>query len=158
MELGRARAWASQLCCRPFLQGVYVLMSGLDYERLVLSAGPLGIMQASDRTGSAAVLSMRLAVTALLPCYPAAPLPQPAACCSPAAARCLPHTLALRLMLPACRPAVQACLDTVLPYCHERTQFGQRIGEFQVCRGRRVNVNTARALLRQPLLVDDVRV
>ncbi len=26
----------------------------------------------------------------------------------------------------------QACLDTVLPYCHERTQFGQRIGEFQV--------------------------
>ena len=26
-------------------QGVYVLMSGLDYERLVLSAGPLGIMQ-----------------------------------------------------------------------------------------------------------------
>ena len=29
-----------------FRQGVYVLMSGLDYERLVLSAGPLGIMQA----------------------------------------------------------------------------------------------------------------
>ena len=28
-------------------KGVYVLMSGLDYERLVLSAGPLGIMQAS---------------------------------------------------------------------------------------------------------------
>lgn len=27
--------------------GVYVLMSGLDYERLILSAGPLGIMQAS---------------------------------------------------------------------------------------------------------------
>ena len=27
-------------------QGVYVLMSGLDYERLVLSAGPLGLMQA----------------------------------------------------------------------------------------------------------------
>ena len=26
-------------------QGVYVLMSGLDYERLVLSAGPLGLMQ-----------------------------------------------------------------------------------------------------------------
>jgi len=29
----------------PLAQGVYVLMSGLDYERLVLSAGPLGIMQ-----------------------------------------------------------------------------------------------------------------
>ena len=49
--------------------GVYVLMSGLDLERLVLSAGPLGIMQ--------------------------------------------------------------ACLDTVLPYVHQRKQFGQKIGEFQ---------------------------
>jgi isovaleryl-CoA dehydrogenase len=28
-------------------KGVYVLMKGLDYERLILSAGPLGIMQAS---------------------------------------------------------------------------------------------------------------
>ena len=52
-------------------QGVYVLMSGLDYERLVLSAGPLGLMQ--------------------------------------------------------------ACLDVVLPYIHDRKQFGQKIGEFQVC-------------------------
>ena len=51
-------------------QGVYVLMSGLDYERLVLSAGPLGLMQ--------------------------------------------------------------ACLDVVLPYIHDRKQFGQKIGEFQV--------------------------
>ncbi len=50
-------------------QGVYVLMSGLDYERLVLAAGPLGLMQAA--------------------------------------------------------------LDTVLPYVHERKQFGQKIGEFQ---------------------------
>lgn len=53
-------------------QGVYVLMSGLDYERLVLSAGPLGLMQ--------------------------------------------------------------ACLDVVLPYIHDRKQFGQKIGEFQVRR------------------------
>lgn len=30
----------------PFLSGVYVMMSGLDLERLVLAAGPLGIMQA----------------------------------------------------------------------------------------------------------------
>ena len=45
-------------------------MSGLDYERLVLSAGPLGLMQ--------------------------------------------------------------ACLDVVLPYVHDRKQFGQKIGEFQV--------------------------
>jgi len=51
-------------------KGVYVLMSGLDYERLVLSAGPLGLMQ--------------------------------------------------------------ACLDVVLPYVHDRKQFGQKIGEFQV--------------------------
>src|SRR3954452_9336277 len=50
--------------------GVRVLMSGLDYERLVLAGGPLGIMQ--------------------------------------------------------------ACLDVVLPYAHERKQFGQPIGEFQL--------------------------
>ncbi|WDS36926.1 isovaleryl-CoA dehydrogenase [Pseudoxanthomonas sp.] len=50
--------------------GVKVLMSGLDYERVVLSGGPLGIMA--------------------------------------------------------------ACLDLVLPYVHERRQFGQSIGEFQL--------------------------
>jgi isovaleryl-CoA dehydrogenase len=50
--------------------GVKVLMSGLDYERVVLAAGPLGIMQ--------------------------------------------------------------ACLDAVLPYVHERKQFGQPIGSFQL--------------------------
>lgn len=31
-------------------KGVYVLMSGLDYERLVLAAGPVGIMQAAFNT------------------------------------------------------------------------------------------------------------
>jgi isovaleryl-CoA dehydrogenase len=50
--------------------GVNVLMSGLDYERVVLAAGPLGIMQ--------------------------------------------------------------ACMDVVLPYVHDRRQFGQPIGEFQL--------------------------
>ncbi|MCA8908742.1 MAG: isovaleryl-CoA dehydrogenase [Rhodospirillaceae bacterium] len=50
--------------------GVRVLMSGLDFERLVLAAGPLGIMQ--------------------------------------------------------------ACLDLVVPYLHDRKQFGQSIGEFQI--------------------------
>jgi isovaleryl-CoA dehydrogenase len=50
--------------------GVSVLMSGLDYERVVLSGGPLGIMA--------------------------------------------------------------ACLDVVLPYVHQRKQFGQPIGEFQL--------------------------
>jgi isovaleryl-CoA dehydrogenase len=54
----------------PLHHGVRVLMSGLDYERVVLSAGPLGIMQ--------------------------------------------------------------ACLDTVLPYVHQRTQFGTPIGQFQL--------------------------
>lgn len=54
--------------------GVRVLMSGLDYERAVLAAGPLGIMQ--------------------------------------------------------------ACLDVVLPYLHERKQFGQAIGEFQLMQGK----------------------
>ena len=68
-------------------KGVNVLMSGLDYERAVLSAGPLGIMQ--------------------------------------------------------------ACMDVVLPYVHERKQFGQSIGEFQLMQGKiadmYVALNTARA-------------
>ena len=54
--------------------GVRVLMSGLDYERAVLSAGPVGILQ--------------------------------------------------------------ACLDVVLPYVHEREQFGKAIGEFQLIQGK----------------------
>ena len=68
-------------------KGVRVLMSGLDYERTVLSAGPLGIMQ--------------------------------------------------------------ACMDVVLPYVHERKQFGQAIGEFQLMQGKLadmyVALNTSRA-------------
>lgn len=54
--------------------GVKVLMSGLDYERAVLAAGPIGIMQ--------------------------------------------------------------ACMDVVLPYVHDRKQFGQPIGEFQLMQGK----------------------
>jgi isovaleryl-CoA dehydrogenase len=54
--------------------GVTILMSGLDYERVVLAAGPLGIMQ--------------------------------------------------------------ACIDVVMPYIHERQQFGQPIGEFQLVQGK----------------------
>ncbi len=69
--------------------GVNVLMSGLDYERAVLAAGPVGIMQ--------------------------------------------------------------ACLDVVLPYLHERKQFGQAIGEFQLMQGKIADMYTAltasRALL-----------
>ncbi|MCA3254057.1 MAG: isovaleryl-CoA dehydrogenase [Alphaproteobacteria bacterium] len=68
-------------------RGVQVLMSGLDYERVVLSGGPLGIMQ--------------------------------------------------------------ACLDVVVPYVHERKQFGQAIGEFQLMQGKLadmyVALSTARA-------------
>ncbi|MBI1214917.1 MAG: isovaleryl-CoA dehydrogenase [Alphaproteobacteria bacterium] len=68
-------------------KGVNVLMSGLDYERAVLAAGPLGIMQ--------------------------------------------------------------ACMDVVVPYLHERKQFGQSIGEFQLMQGKLadmyVALNTARA-------------
>ncbi|WOS65069.1 isovaleryl-CoA dehydrogenase [Sinorhizobium fredii] len=67
--------------------GVKVLMSGLDYERVVLSAGPLGIMA--------------------------------------------------------------ACLDVVVPYLHERKQFGQPIGEFQLMQGKLadmyVTMNASRA-------------
>jgi isovaleryl-CoA dehydrogenase len=60
--------------------GVRVLMSGLDYERLVLAGGPLGIMQ--------------------------------------------------------------ACMDVVIPYVHERRQFGQAIGEFQLMQGKLADMYT----------------
>ena len=62
-------------------KGVNVLMSGLDYERAVLAAGPLGIMQAA--------------------------------------------------------------LDAVMPYVHERKQFGQAIGEFQLIQGKVADMYTA---------------
>ncbi|HUD52299.1 acyl-CoA dehydrogenase family protein, partial [Parvibaculum sp.] len=55
-------------------EGVRVLMSGLDYERAVLSGGPLGIMQ--------------------------------------------------------------ACMDVVVPYVHDRKQFGEPIGTFQLMQGK----------------------
>ncbi|GEM75101.1 isovaleryl-CoA dehydrogenase [Vibrio sagamiensis] len=68
-------------------KGVEVLMSGLDYERVVLAGGPLGIMQ--------------------------------------------------------------ACLDEVIPYIHDRKQFGQSIGEFQLVQGKLADMysrlNAARA-------------
>src|SRR5467141_4638645 len=61
-------------------EGVHVLMSGLDYERAILAAGPLGIMQ--------------------------------------------------------------ACLDVVIPYIHDRRQFGQAIGEFQLIQGKVADMYT----------------
>ncbi|MBN9565498.1 MAG: isovaleryl-CoA dehydrogenase [Alphaproteobacteria bacterium] len=60
--------------------GVHVLMKGLDYERVVLAGGPLGIMQ--------------------------------------------------------------ACMDIVLPYIHQRVQFGKRIGEFQLMQGKIADMYT----------------
>ena len=62
-------------------RGVNVLMSGLDYERVVLSGGPLGIMA--------------------------------------------------------------ACMDVVMPYVHERRQFGQAIGEFQLMQAKLADMYTA---------------
>ncbi|MDP3267546.1 MAG: isovaleryl-CoA dehydrogenase [Legionella sp.] len=61
-------------------QGTKVLMSGLDYERTVLAAGPVGIMQ--------------------------------------------------------------ACMDVVLPYVHERKQFNKAIGEFQFIQGKLADMYT----------------
>jgi len=61
-------------------RGVNVLMSGLDFERAVLSGGPLGIMS--------------------------------------------------------------ACMDVVVPYVHERKQFGQPIGEFQLMQGKLADMYT----------------
>lgn len=62
-------------------KGVNVLMSGLDYERVVLSGGPLGIMQ--------------------------------------------------------------ACMDVVVPYVHERKQFGKSIGTFELMQGKIADMYTA---------------
>ncbi|MCG5514154.1 isovaleryl-CoA dehydrogenase [Ectothiorhodospira shaposhnikovii] len=62
-------------------EGVKVLMSGLDYERAVLAAGPLGIMA--------------------------------------------------------------ACMDVVIPYVHERKQFGQAIGEFQLMQAKLADMYTS---------------
>ena len=67
-------------------RGVNVLMSGLDYERAVLAAGPLGIMA--------------------------------------------------------------ACLDVVLPYVHDRRQFGQPIGEFELMQGKLADMYTTRNACR----------
>src|ERR1700756_2481223 len=61
-------------------EGVQVLMSGLDFERAILAAGPLGIMQ--------------------------------------------------------------SCLDVVIPYVHDRKQFGQAIGEFQLIQGKIADMYT----------------
>ncbi len=61
-------------------QGVKILMSGLDYERVVLAGGPLGIMR--------------------------------------------------------------SCLDVVMPYVHDREQFGQPIGEFQLIQGKIADMYT----------------
>jgi len=61
-------------------QGVRILMSGLDYERVVLAGGPLGIMR--------------------------------------------------------------NCMDVVMPYIHERQQFGQSIGEFQLMQGKIADMYT----------------
>ena len=66
--------------------GVRVLMSGLDYERVVLSAGPLGLMQAA--------------------------------------------------------------MDVVIPYVHERKQFGQAIGEFQLMQGKLADMYTTLSACR----------
>lgn len=67
-------------------RGVAVLMSGLDYERAVLSGGPVGIMQ--------------------------------------------------------------ACLDICVPYVHDRKQFGQSIGEFQLVQGKLADMYTVTAASR----------
>lgn len=62
-------------------KGSAILMSGLDYERVVLAGGPLGIMR--------------------------------------------------------------ACMDQVMPYLHDRKQFGQAIGEFQLMQGKLADMYTA---------------
>ncbi len=66
--------------------GVKILMSGLDYERVVLSGGPIGVMQ--------------------------------------------------------------ACMDVVVPYVHERKQFGKAIGEFQLIQGKLADMYTTLSMVK----------
>lgn len=66
--------------------GVKVLLSGLDFERVILCGGPIGIMQ--------------------------------------------------------------ACMDSVMPYVHERKQFGQAIGEFQLIQGKLADMYTTLSACR----------
>jgi len=81
----------------PLNGGVKVLMSGLDYERAVLAAGPIGIMQ--------------------------------------------------------------ACMDVVLPYVHERKQFDREIGSFQLVQGKMadmyVRMNASRAYVYEVAKICD---
>src|SRR5690606_365194 len=70
-------------------KGARVLMSGLNYERLVLAGGPVGIMQ--------------------------------------------------------------ACIDVVVPYVHERKQFGKAIGEFQFIQGKVADMYTTLSACRSYL-------
>ncbi|WP_394694398.1 isovaleryl-CoA dehydrogenase [Hyphobacterium sp.] len=81
----------------PLNGGVTVLMSGLDYERAVLAAGPIGIMQ--------------------------------------------------------------ACMDVVLPYVHERKQFNREIGSFQLVQGKLadmyVRMNASRAYVYEVAKICD---
>jgi len=81
----------------PLNGGVNVLMSGLDYERTVLAAGPIGIMQ--------------------------------------------------------------ACMDVVLPYIHERKQFDREIGSFQLVQGKLadmyVRMNASRAYVYEVAKICD---
>src|SRR5215212_10330670 len=94
-------------------KGVEVLMSGLDFERAVLAAGPLGLMQA--------------AFDLVLPyVHERKQFGQPIG--------------SLKLM--------QAAFDLVLPYVHERKQFGQPIGSFQLMQGKLAGMYTAMATSR----------
>ena len=73
----------------PLNKGIYVLFSGLDLERLVLAAGPVGIMQ--------------------------------------------------------------ACCDVAFNYAHERKQFGQKIGEFQLMQAKMADMYTTLGACRSYL-------
>lgn len=86
-ELVFENCWVSaEQILGEFNQGVRVLMSGLDYERVILAAGPVGIMQ--------------------------------------------------------------ACMDVVLPYIHQRKQFDTAIGEFQFIQGKIADMYTTLSATR----------
>ena len=78
-----------ELLLGPLNKGVYVLMSGLDLERLVLAAGPVGLMQ--------------------------------------------------------------SCCDVAFNYAHQRKQFGQNIGEFQLIQAKMADMYTTLGACRSYL-------
>ncbi len=125
--------------------GVNVLMSGLDYERVVLAAGPLGIMQAAlDVVVPYLHERMRGSDTCEL-VFEDCEVPEENVLSEVGrGVNVLMSGLDYERAVLAAGPIgiMQACMDVVMPYVHERKQFGQPIGSFQLVQGKIADMYT----------------